>query len=96
ISSELSKIRIEISALSELKKIDNYNEIEVGKHGILIQKGFYSGLLLPQVATEYGWTRDEFISHTCRKAGLPMDAWKKEDLDVYVFTADIFCEQKES
>jgi len=65
-------------------------EIEVGKHGILIEKGFYSGLLLPQVATEYGWNRKTFLEHTCLKAGLPTNAWKDEDTVISIFSADIF------
>ncbi len=88
---ELSEIEIEISALSELKKIKDTNEIEVGRHGILIRKGFSSGLLLPQVAREYGWNREEFLEHTCQKAGLPKNAWK-EGADICIFSAEVFGE----
>ncbi|MFQ6041864.1 MAG: AmmeMemoRadiSam system protein B [Candidatus Poribacteria bacterium] len=88
---ELKKIEIEISVLSPLRQIKNVNEIEVGKHGIIIRKGWHSGLLLPQVATEEGWDRMTFLQYTCRKAGLPTDAWK-ENADIYVFTADVFSE----
>jgi AmmeMemoRadiSam system protein A len=91
-SEELDKINIEISVLSELEKIDDINKIEVGKHGILIRKGFYSGLLLPQVATEYGWDRNEFLEHTCFKAGLPADAYKS-GADIYIFSAEVFGEK---
>ena len=87
---ELSDLEIEISVLTPLKRIKDVEEIEVGKHGILIEKGFHSGLLLPQVATEYGWNRKTFLEHTCFKAGLPKDAWKDEDTVISVFSADIF------
>ena len=87
---ELPDLEIEISVLTPLKRIKGVEEIEVGKHGILIEKGFYSGLLLPQVATEYGWDRKTFLEHTCLKAGLPKDAWKDEDTAISIFSADIF------
>jgi len=87
---ELKDIEIEISVLTPLKKIDSIEEIEVGKHGIYITKGLYSGILLPQVATEYRWDRKTFLEHTCTKAGLPTDAWKEKDTEIYTFSADIF------
>ena len=87
---ELKEIDIEISVLTPLKKIDTVEEIEVGRHGIYIIKGIYSGLLLPQVATEYGWDRKTFLEHTCTKAGLPDDAWKEKGTTIYTFSADIF------
>jgi AmmeMemoRadiSam system protein A len=87
---EWEGIDIEISVLSPLKKIKNVEEIEVGVHGIFIEKGFYSGLLLPQVATENHWDRATFVEHTCYKAGLPKDAWKSKDANIYIFSAEIF------
>ncbi len=92
--SEFKKIKIEISVLSELKQISDINEIEVGKHGILLRKGFNSGLLLPQVATEYRWSRDEFLMHTCLKAGLSVEAWKDKDARIYIFSAEVFNEEE--
>jgi AmmeMemoRadiSam system protein B/AmmeMemoRadiSam system protein A len=88
--NELKDLEIEISALTPFRQITDTSEIEVGKHGIYIERGFYSGLLLPQVATEYGWDRETFLEHTCRKAGLPIDAWKDKDTRIYIFSADIF------
>ena len=88
--SELPDLEIEISVLTPLKRIKDIEEIEVGKHGILIEKGSYSGLLLPQVATEYGWNRKTFLEHTCLKAGLPTNSWKDEDTVISIFSADIF------
>lgn len=87
---EIPELDIEISVLTPLKKITDINEIEVGKHGIYIKKGWYSGLLLPQVATEYGWDRKTFLEHTCQKAGLPSNAWKEKNTEIYIFSADIF------
>jgi AmmeMemoRadiSam system protein A len=87
---ELQDLEIEISVLTPLKKITDMDEIEVGKHGIYIKKGWYSGLLLPQVATEYGWDRQTFLEHTCNKAGLSSNAWKDKDSEIYIFSADIF------
>ncbi len=87
---ELPDLNIEISVLTPLRKITDVNEIEVGKHGIYIKKGWYSGLLLPQVATEYGWDRLTFLEHTCNKAGLPSHAWKDKSAEIYIFSADIF------
>jgi len=88
---ELEKVSIEISVLSPLKQMFNIDEIEVGKHGLLIRKGFSSGLLLPQVATEYNWTKEEFLQHTCRKAGLGQDAWMS-NAQIYIFSAEVFGE----
>ena len=87
---ELPDLEIEISVLTPLKKITDVNEIQVGKHGIYIKQGWLSGLLLPQVATEYGWDRQTFLGHTCEKAGLPSNAWKDKNTDIYIFSADIF------
>lgn len=87
-AEELSEIRIAVSALTPLKKVDSLEEIEVGKHGILLRKGFSSGVLLPQVATEYGWDRDEFLKHTCYKAGI--DPSQLKDADIFIFSAEVF------
>ncbi|MGA2400099.1 MAG: AmmeMemoRadiSam system protein A [Syntrophobacteraceae bacterium] len=89
-ADELDKIDIEISVLTPLRRISKPSEIEIGKHGLLIRKGFASGLLLPQVATEHNWDREQFLEWTCRKAGLPEKAWKSKSTEVYVFSADVF------
>lgn len=92
--SELKDIDIEISVLSELKKIDNPDEIVLGKHGVLVRSGFRSGVFLPQVATETGWSKEEFMSSLCaHKAGLPPDAWKTGEVDIYIYTAEVFGEK---
>ena len=89
---EFADVEIEISVLSPLKKITDVAEIEVGKHGLVVDAGYTRGLLLPQVATEYGWGREQFLSHTCRKAGLPADAWKTKSVAIFTFTSDVFSE----
>jgi len=89
-TDELDKIDIEISVLTPMRRISDPSEIEVGKHGLLIRRGLRSGLLLPQVATEHNWDREQFLKWTCRKAGLPEKAWKDKDVEIYVFSADVF------
>lgn len=91
---ELANLELEISVLSPLRRITDVNEIEVGKHGIYIIKGFYRGVLLPQVATEYGWDRKTFLEQTCNKANLPKDAWKDKDTEILIFSAQVFSEDE--
>lgn len=88
---DLTDFTLDISVLSPLEKAASVEEIKVGVHGIYIVKGSYRGVLLPQVATEYGWNRDQFLQHTCIKAGLPQDAWQGE-CDIYIFSAQVFGE----
>ena len=90
--AEFEILEIEISVLSPLKKITEIDEIKIGTHGLLIRRGLYSGLLLPQVASQYGWTRDEFLFHTCQKAGLPGNCWKLNDVEIEIFSAVVFNE----
>jgi len=89
-SDELTHVTLEISILSPLKEIKDINEIEVGIHGLYITKGYNSGLLLPQVATQYKWDSLTFLEETCYKAGLRPDAWKDKDTKIYIFSADVF------
>jgi len=89
---ELKEISIEISVLSPLKPVKSVSEIQVGTHGLYIVKSGNAGLLLPQVASQYRWSRDEFLQNTCTKAGLPEDAWKDKETKIYIFSAQIFSE----
>jgi len=92
---ELKDIEIEISALSPLKRIESTDEIKMGIHGVLVRRGFNSGVFLPQVATETGWSKEEFLSHLCSdKAGLPALAWKDKATEIYIFTAEVFSEKE--
>jgi uncharacterized protein (TIGR00296 family) len=96
---ELGKITIEISILTEPKliKVKNpkeyINKIKIGRDGLIIKYGWYSGLLLPQVPVEQGWNEEEFLSWLCYKAGLPGDAWYEEGVEIYSFQAQIFYEE---
>ncbi len=90
---ELGRIKLEISVLSPLKKIENVDEIQVGRDGIVIRKGVNQGLLLPQVATEFDWDRTTFLEHTCLKANLPKDSWKDPEAEIWIFSADVFQEE---
>ncbi|MFN3504796.1 MAG: AmmeMemoRadiSam system protein A [Caldimicrobium sp.] len=89
---ELSEVEIEISLLTPMKRAKP-EDIEVGKHGIYIKKGFYRGILLPQVAVEYNWDKETFLKHTCLKAGLPEDCYLDPEVEIYIFTAEIFRER---
>jgi uncharacterized protein (TIGR00296 family) len=85
-------LKIEISVLSPLRPITP-EEIEVGKHGLVVSLAERRGLLLPQVPIEHQWNRTRFLEQTCCKAGLPPDAWKRNpDLTVEAFTAEVFGE----
>lgn len=93
--SELDEIEIEISVLSPLKRVKNYQEVIACKHGVVIRKGYRSGVFLPQVAPEQGWNREEFLEALCtHKAGLPKDAYKDKDTELYIFTAEVFGEKE--
>ncbi|WP_048197206.1 TIGR00296 family protein [Candidatus Nitrosotenuis uzonensis] len=94
---ELDKITFEVTVLTppvELKVEPSQipSSIKVGRDGLIVKQGPYSGLLLPQVPVEYGWNEQEFLAHTCQKAGLPQDCWKKEDTRVFSFEGIIFRE----
>ena len=88
---ELKELDIEISVLSPLQRTDDPLSLRLGVDGIYIKRGCLSGCFLPQVATETGWGKEEFLSYCCaHKAGLAADAWKDPDTEVYLFTADVF------
>jgi len=87
---EYTALEVEISVLTPFKKIDSIDEIKVGKHGLMISRGNNSGLLLPQVATEYAWDKNTFLEHACIKAGLSTDAWKESDVEICIFSAEVF------
>jgi AmmeMemoRadiSam system protein A len=92
-SEELEEIEVEISVLSPLKEVSSIDEIQLGKHGIWITRGDRSGCFLPQVATETGWSKQEFLEHCCQdKAFLPKDAYLDENTHIYIFTAQVFHE----
>jgi len=91
---EYKKIDLEISILSPVEKVNDINEIVVGRDGLIITSGFKRGLLLPQVPVEQGWDLDTFLSHACNKAGLTSDSWKKKDVLIEKFSAQVFSENE--
>ncbi|HDO19878.1 MAG TPA: TIGR00296 family protein [Thermoplasmatales archaeon] len=97
---ELPNIIVEVTILTppELIKVGNPKEyldsITIGRDGLIVEKGFYRGLLLPQVPVEYNWDVEEFLCHTCMKAGLPPDAWIDRETKIYRFSGQIFAEKE--
>jgi len=95
-NEELENCIVEVSVLTKPEKIENKDapkKIVIGKHGLIVKNGFQSGLLLPQVATEYGWDSTTFLEQTCIKAGLPRNAWKLRGTEIYTFGAQVFKEE---
>ena len=91
--AELKELTVEVSVLSPLAETREPEKLEVGKHGIYIVAPQGAGCFLPEVATDMGWTAQEFLSHCCAgKAALPADAWKRPDTRVYLFTSEKFAE----
>jgi AmmeMemoRadiSam system protein A len=88
---ELESLSIEISALTPEREVRSVSDIEIGRHGLIIERGHRRGLLLPQVASDRGWDVETFLEHTCRKAGLPVDAWRA-DARILIFEAEVFGE----
>jgi len=89
--AELADVHIEISVLTPMRLAHSPDEVIVGKHGVMIRAGGRGGLFLPQVPKEQGWDRDEYLSTLCwMKAGLPADAWRKPEVQLYLFEAEIF------
>jgi AmmeMemoRadiSam system protein A len=91
-NEEIPDLHIEISLLSPLAPI-RLEEVEIGRHGLLLARGSQRGLLLPQVAVEHGLTVEQFAQETCRKAQLPPDAWQRPGVKMLGFTCEIFSEE---
>lgn len=90
--AEASQVAIEISVLSALEKI-GLQQIEIGRHGLLVRRGHLRGVLLPQVAAEFRWNAARFLEETCLKAGLDQQAWREFDTEIQGFTAEVFGEE---
>jgi hypothetical protein len=88
-AEEFEDLEVEISVMSPLRRVSP-EEVEVGRHGVLIRRGWRQGLLLPQVATEQSWDRETFLSQTCRKAGMGPKCWKDANTEIHVFSAEVF------
>lgn len=89
-AEELADLDIEVSVLGPITPCPDPELIEIGRHGLYIRKSLHSGLLLPQVATEWGWDRETFLDQTCVKAGLPKGSWRKPKVEIWWFEAVIF------
>jgi AmmeMemoRadiSam system protein A len=89
---EVAQLELEISVMSPIETVTDIEEIVVGRDGLIISDGRNTGLLLPQVATEYGWDRETFLEQTCQKAGLPRNAWQKPGCKIEKFSAEVFGE----
>lgn len=91
-NNELDDINIEISVLSPLETISDIDRITIGEHGLVIKNGLNRGLLLPQVAVEYQWNKEEFLEHACQKAGLSKNSWREPTTVIQLFSAEVFSE----
>jgi uncharacterized protein len=89
---EMLHLELEISVMGPIEEVHDVEEITVGRDGLIISRGHYAGLLLPQVATEYGWDRDTFLDQTCVKAGLPPGTWRSQQARIEKFAAEVFGE----
>jgi hypothetical protein len=87
---EYDRLSVEISVLSPLTQCPDPMQVEVGRHGLLMQHGPHQGLLLPQVPVEWGWDREQFLAQTCGKAGMRADCWKDPQTRIFWFEAAIF------
>jgi len=92
---EFADIDIEISVLTPIELLTDISEIKIGRDGLIISSGHRSGLLLPQVATEYDWTVEQFLEHTCFKAGLHSSAWREAGTKIEKFSAQVFGEKEQ-
>ena len=93
---EMATLELEVSVMGPIERVTEVTEIVVGRDGLIISRGRYAGLLLPQVATEYGWDLDMFLEHTCLKAGLPPASWRAPDTRIERFSAEVFGERNYS
>lgn len=91
VEPQVDHVRIEVSVLTPLAPLEDPAALEVGRHGLVVADGPRRGLLLPQVASEWGWSREDLLAQTCRKAGLPPDAWRS-GAQLFTFEAEIFGE----
>lgn len=89
---ELPRTRLSLSVLTPVRPLDDIADLRLGRDGLVVSRGFARGVLLPQVAVQHDWSRETFLAHTCRKAGLPPGAWKDPETTVEVFSAEVFAE----
>jgi AmmeMemoRadiSam system protein A len=90
---EIADLEVAVSALEPPRRLPDPRAVEVGRHGLVVKRGWNRGALLPKVAVEHGWDAEAFLRHTCLKAGLPPTAWQEPDCEVEAFEADEFGEE---
>jgi AmmeMemoRadiSam system protein A len=95
-AAEVKDLAVSVSVLDAPRPIADPRTVEIGRQGLLVSRGFHRGTLLPKVAVEHGWGAEEFLKHTCLKAGLPPRAWQEPDVTVEVFDAEEFGEGAEA
>jgi AmmeMemoRadiSam system protein A len=91
---EIDELEIEISVLSKPFPMKSYDDIEVGKHGLILEEGVFRGVLLPQVPVEHNLDKEQFLTALCNKAGLPAEYWRERKLNILMFTANVFSEKE--
>ncbi|MFZ5426316.1 MAG: AmmeMemoRadiSam system protein A [Thermodesulfobacteriota bacterium] len=87
---ECPRLEVEVSILGPITPCPDPENVEIGRHGLIVRQGYRQGLLLPQVAVDWKWDRETFLSQTCRKACLPPDAWKLPETEIFWFEAEVF------
>jgi len=95
-AEDVAELRVAVSALEPPRRLEDPRNVEIGRHGLVVKKGWNRGALLPKVAIENGWDAEAFLRHTCLKAGLPPTAWREPDCELEVFEADEFGEGSEA
>jgi AmmeMemoRadiSam system protein A len=91
-AEDVAELRVAISALRPPRRLADPRAVALGREGLVVKRGFHRGTLLPKVAVEHGWTAEEFLKHTCLKAGLPPRAWEEPDVEIEAFEAEEFGE----
>jgi AmmeMemoRadiSam system protein A len=91
-AEDLDGLSVDVSVLAPARRVADPREIEIGRHGLEIRRGYRRGLLLPQVATDHDLDREAFLAETCRKAGLPAGAWREAETEIWAFEAEVFGE----
>jgi hypothetical protein len=93
--ADVAELRVAVSALAPPHRIADPRALEIGRQGLVVRRGLHRGTLLPKVAVEHGWGAEEFLKHTCLKAGLPPRAWEEPDVEIEAFEAEEFGEGAE-
>ncbi|HEY6005332.1 MAG TPA: AmmeMemoRadiSam system protein A [Anaeromyxobacter sp.] len=90
--ADVAALEISVSALGAPRPLSDPRSVAIGREGLIVKRGFHRGTLLPRVAVDHGWSAEEFLKHTCLKAGLPPEAWQESDVTIEAFEAEEFGE----